>query len=193
MLRELMNGSFCTREQVESALQTACISVVPLVKADKGPRLSSLKPMLSFDRGLGADLNNQRTIPRDPDVFWAVLNSPFSRFAEAMRSIKLAIDLNSGQAPTRSSASPRRFLMKESRRLQLVVALLMAQAGARVILVDCDLRNPSLSRRLAPNADHGILDVIVRKDDFGGCGMDGSIYQPNVLARRDENSRRSFQ
>jgi succinoglycan biosynthesis transport protein ExoP len=36
----------------------------------------------------------------------------------------------------------------------------MAQAGERVILVDCDLRNPSLSHTLAPNADHGILDVI---------------------------------
>ena len=30
------------------------------------------------------------------DVFWAVINSPFSRFAEAIRSIKLAIDLNNG-------------------------------------------------------------------------------------------------
>ena len=35
----------------------------------------------------------------------------------------------------------------------------MAQTGTRVILVDCDLRNPSLSRKLAPNVDHGILDV----------------------------------
>src|SRR5262249_1937704 len=31
MLRDLMIGSFCSRAQVESALQTACISVVPLV------------------------------------------------------------------------------------------------------------------------------------------------------------------
>ena len=38
--RELMNGSFFTREQVESAVQTACISVVPLVKSDS-PTLSS--------------------------------------------------------------------------------------------------------------------------------------------------------
>ena len=36
-LRELMNGSFCTKAQVERALQTACISIVPSV--EKAARL----------------------------------------------------------------------------------------------------------------------------------------------------------
>jgi polysaccharide biosynthesis transport protein len=32
--------------------------------------------------------------------------------------------------------------------------------GAKAILVDCDLRNPQLSSRLAPNAEFGLLNVI---------------------------------
>ena len=40
------------------------------------------------------------------------------------------------------------------------MAALIAQGGARVILVDCDLRNPSLSRALAPEAEVGFLDVV---------------------------------
>ena len=36
----------------------------------------------------------------------------------------------------------------------------MAQTGARTLLIDCDLRNPSLSRLLAPNAKIGVLEVI---------------------------------
>ena len=43
------------------------------------------------------------------------------------------------------------------------MAMLAARGGARVILVDCDLRNPSLSRLLAPNATVGFLDVAVGK------------------------------
>jgi succinoglycan biosynthesis transport protein ExoP len=39
------------------------------------------------------------------------------------------------------------------------LAQLMAQGGSRVILLDCDLRNPSLSSALAPDATLGILDV----------------------------------
>ena len=40
------------------------------------------------------------------------------------------------------------------------LAQLTAQMGRRVIVVDCDLRNPTLSRCLAPSATIGIVDVI---------------------------------
>jgi polysaccharide biosynthesis transport protein len=162
ILRELMNGSFYTTEQVERALQTPCIAIVPSLKSDKGSNLmGNAKPMLSFDRGLGTDLNNQKTISRDPDICWAVLNAPFSRFAEEIRSIKLAVQQNNGAANSWKVIGFTSSLPQEGKStIATSLALLMAQAGARVILVDCDLRNPSLSRKLAPNADHGILDVI---------------------------------
>jgi polysaccharide biosynthesis transport protein len=164
LLRELMDGSFYTSEQVESALQTPCIAVVPSLKSDNsynGPTLmGNPKPMLPFDRGLGAGLNSQRIISRDRDICWAVLNAPFSRFAEAIRSIKLAVDLNGGAVNCKRVIGFTSSLPREGKStIAASLALLLAQAGARVILVDCDLRNPSLSRRLAPNADHGILEV----------------------------------
>ena len=81
---------------------------------------------------------------------------------EALRSIKLAIDQNSGAVSSGRVIGFTSSLPNEGKStIAASVALLMAQAGARVILVDCDLRNPSLSRKLAPNADYGILDVIV--------------------------------
>jgi polysaccharide biosynthesis transport protein len=163
-LRELMDGSFYTSEQVESALQTPCIAVVPSLKSDNsynGPTLmGNPKPMLPFDRGLGAGLNSQRIISRDRDICWAVLNAPSSRFAEAIRSIKLAVDLNGDAVNCKRVIGFTSSLPREGKStIAASLALLLAQAGARVILVDCDLRNPSLSRRLAPNADHGILEV----------------------------------
>lgn len=39
----------------------------------------------------------------------------------------------------------------------------MSQVGARTILIDCDLRNPSLTRALAPSAQIGMLEVITEK------------------------------
>jgi succinoglycan biosynthesis transport protein ExoP len=41
-----------------------------------------------------------------------------------------------------------------------------------VILVDCDLRNPALSRKLAPKVDHGVLDVVV-----GGVPLEDAIWR----------------
>ena len=36
----------------------------------------------------------------------------------------------------------------------------MAQTGAKSLLVDCDLRNPTLSRSLSPGAASGLLEVV---------------------------------
>ena len=43
------------------------------------------------------------------------------------------------------------------------LALSIAQVGGRAILVDCDLRNPSLSRAITPNTNAGILEVLSGK------------------------------
>jgi len=43
------------------------------------------------------------------------------------------------------------------------LALSIAFGQSRVILVDCDLRNPSLSRNLTPNTNVGLFDVLSGK------------------------------
>ena len=43
------------------------------------------------------------------------------------------------------------------------LAAQLARHGARVILVDCDLRSPALTRAIAPNANVGIFEVVGRK------------------------------
>ena len=45
-------------------------------------------------------------------------------------------------------------------------AHLLAHAGRRTILIDSDLRNPSLSRRLVPDATVGLVQVIAGKTEL---------------------------
>ena len=42
----------------------------------------------------------------------------------------------------------------------------MHPGGARVILIDCDLRRPSLSQKLAPKATKGLIDVLTGSSDI---------------------------
>jgi len=42
----------------------------------------------------------------------------------------------------------------------LAVGQLIARNGASVIVVDCDLRNPSLTRSVAPDATSGIVELV---------------------------------
>ena len=104
-----------------------------------------------------------KVIARSDDVFWTAVDAPFSRFAEAMRSIKLAADLrgvtNSNKVIGLTSSLPN----EGKSTVAAALAQQMAQVNARTILVDCDLRNPSTTRMLTPRAESGILEVIAGK------------------------------
>jgi capsular exopolysaccharide synthesis family protein len=82
-----------------------------------------------------------------------------SVFAESIRSIKLATHL-SGTEPNKVIGFTSAVPHEGKSTIAAAVSQLAAQAGGRTIIVDCDLRIPSLSRRLAPSATIGIVDVI---------------------------------
>jgi succinoglycan biosynthesis transport protein ExoP len=151
LLRDLMDRVFRTSAQIQSLLQIPCIATVPLLKKSASTQLR---------RGqLPTKTSGSRAVARDASVFWRVVDSPLSLFAESIRSIKLATHCygtGSNRVIGFTSALPN----EGKSTIAAAVAQLTAQGGGRVIIVDCDLRIPSLSRRLAPDAKVGIEDVI---------------------------------
>jgi polysaccharide biosynthesis transport protein len=96
-----------------------------------------------------------------PGVFSAITESPLSAFTEAIRSIKMAVDLSSTTAGAGQIIGFTSSVPNEGKSsIASAVARLTAQTGAKTLLVDCDIRNPSLSRLLAPNAGCGLLEVL---------------------------------
>jgi len=147
LLRDLMDRVFRTSSQVQLLLQVPCIAMVPL-----------LKTSVSRRRQRADNTPDKRIIARDASMFWEVVDSPMSLFAESIRSIKLATHYGAGpnQVIGLTSSLPN----EGKSTIAAAFAQLAARAGGRVIIVDCDLRVPSLSRRLAPGATAGIVDVI---------------------------------
>ncbi len=106
-----------------------------------------------------------RTIERSSDdvAIWAGIESPFSRYAEAIRSIKLAADLNGIDKTNRVIGFTSALPNEGKSSVAASLALLTSQVNVKTILIDCDLRNPSISRIFAPKAKIGLLDVISGK------------------------------
>lgn len=155
ILRASLDRAFRTPGQVETALRTNCLALVPVLKPAK-------------QRGSRPNAKS-RTIMRNTSVIWEVVDRPLSRFAEAMRSIKSAADLSGRSIKILGFTSS---LPNEGKStIGAAFALLAAQTGARTVLVDCDLRNPALSTMLAPNAEHGVLDVI-----SGERGLEDALW-----------------
>jgi succinoglycan biosynthesis transport protein ExoP len=159
--RDLLDRVFRTAKQVETLLQTDCIALVPAVKetsqndkvAEAGRELEIVKSQKS------ADLRAQ-TIAFAPGVLSTIVESPFSAFAEAIRSIKVAIDLSPSAKGAKIIGFTSSVPNEGKSSTAVAVARLAAQTGARTLLVDCDLKNPSLSRLLSPKAPCGLLEVL---------------------------------
>jgi exopolysaccharide transport family protein len=148
LLRDLMRRVFRTRIQVQSVLQMPCIAMVPLVKT------SGLKGRKRLSK-----VSEERTLVYDASLFWRVVDAPFSTFAESIRSINLASQFYL-KRPNGVIGFTSALPNEGKSTIAAAVAQLTAKAGFRVIIVDCDLRSPTLSSRLAPSATVGIADVV---------------------------------
>src|SRR3984885_332558 len=104
-----------------------------------------------------------RILTHDDNVLWGPVDAPFSRFAESLRVLKVAIDLSELVRSNKVIGFTSSLPNEGKSTLAAAAALLIAQTGARTILVDCDLRNPSLTHTLAPSAQAGLVEVISDK------------------------------
>jgi len=166
-LRELLDRGFRTREQVKSVLNTECLALIPRVGESPGtPRLSyrgviemARRPKALFAPNAASDSPKGGRRGRS-QMLWSAVNAPNSAYADAIRSIKLSLDSEpdsgchviglTSYMPTEGKST-----------IAAGVASQMAASGRRVLLIDGDVRNPSLSRSLFPDAKFGLLDVAV--------------------------------
>lgn len=166
-LREYSDSAFRTSAQVENALGTTCLGILPALALSVKRRPGGLpRP-------------EQRQISTTDVINSYVVDSPFSPFTETLRSLKVNVDLS----PDRSSNTVLGFtstLPGEGKStISSNFAELIAHSGSRCLLIDADLRNPTLSRSLAPQGGPGLVEfaagqaslteVILRDERTGLC------------------------
>jgi succinoglycan biosynthesis transport protein ExoP len=150
--RDSLESSFRTPRQIASALQTTCLAGIPRVKNRVHAKSSSTQSKRACQQ-------EPRVLQHGTSLCWYVANFPTSRLSEAVRAIKFAVDLRVAEK-SKIIGFTSTLPSEGKSTVSANIAVLMAKTGARVILVDCDLRNPTISRVLTPNAKQGFVDVI---------------------------------
>jgi succinoglycan biosynthesis transport protein ExoP len=152
-LRDFVDRGFRTSSQIESMLGLACIALTPLQRKTKNGTENERPPSIA------------RASPGliSLGIASSIVEQPFSRFAEAIRTMKHAADLNGIVATNKVVGITSTVPDEGKSTIAAALALSIAQVGGRAILVDCDLRNPSLSRAITPNTNAGILEVLSGK------------------------------
>ena len=204
LLRDRFDSTLRTSEDLEEIIQARCLGVVPLLGSDlppvrKGTRLPARqalqRKMQETHRTLQLTLDRLVTLvsgnaddqgaQSSPDNLSFVVRTPFSHFAETMRSIKLAAQAASVEARiiAITSALPQEGKTTTAANL----AHHLASTKHTVLLVDADLRNRSLSRQLAPNVKLGLLEVLSKntplKNAQRGSSASTLKFLPVVLPK----------
>lgn len=164
-LRELLDRGFRTREQVKSVLNTECLALIPRVGQNPDAPLLSYRGVIQMARGPkalpapAASSASPKNVHRGrAQMLWNAVDAPNSSYADAIRSIKLSLESDPDTGCQVIGLTS--YLPSEGKStIAAGVASQMAASGRRVMLIDCDVRNPSLSRALFPDAKLGLLDV----------------------------------
>ena len=156
LLRDIWDQVFRTSDQVASILHTDCIAMLPKVVEGQ---VTSRSRQPRTDYGSLA----HRIIKRDQSLFWAVIDSPLSRFAESIRAIKIAADLHRSVKGSKVLAFTASLPNEGKSTAAMALAQSIASVGGRVLLLDADLRNPGLTRKLIPEAKVGLLEVLANE------------------------------
>jgi succinoglycan biosynthesis transport protein ExoP len=102
-----------------------------------------------------------RVLARDLGVFQHVVRAPLSRFAETLRSVKLAIDFAQSDSGMRVIGVVSSMPGEGKSTAVMNIAELIASSGSSVLVIDADLRSPTLTREITPNASAGLFEFLV--------------------------------
>lgn len=166
MFREFRDRFFRTGEQVRDVLGLEFLGNTPLI-----PNKPVTEAPESGHPGL--------TLPTS--VARYAVDHPLSSFAETLRSTRLAIDLGiSAKSGARIVGVVSALPSEGKSTISINLAQLLAGQGARVLLLDADIRNPGATRAMARHASEGLLEVL----------LEGRSVQDVLL--RDEKTKLAF-
>jgi succinoglycan biosynthesis transport protein ExoP len=173
--REAFDRGLRTSQRVKEELGATCIAVVP--KLGRSVESSSVKSKSNSDKPKSQECKSHKIIGnKGRKNLRAAVAEPLSPFAEAFRSIKVVADLHVDKVIGVTST-----LSHEGKStIASNFAQILTHGGKKVILVDADLRNPTLSRELSLDARTGLVDV-----------LSGSVALDEVMLR-DESTGLMF-
>ncbi|WP_289034206.1 polysaccharide biosynthesis tyrosine autokinase [uncultured Roseibium sp.] len=156
-LREFRDRGVRTGEQVRERLGLEFLGILPILPH---------KPVKA-SKNLDGDKDKSRRFVQPSDtVMRQSLDAPLSGFAETLRSAKIAADLMLGDKQSKILGTVSIFPGEGKSTVSKNFASLLANLGAKTLLIDCDLRNPGLTRGIANQAESGLLEVLLEEQDL---------------------------
>lgn len=134
VIAEMLDAGLATAEDVERRLDVTYLGAIPLLSSVAGLRAGN---------------------PVDH-----VVEKPLSAFSESLRNLRASIQYARPGEPVRVVAITSALPGEGKTTTSICLARASALQGAKVIVVDCDLRRRSVNRFLKADAKAGLLEVL---------------------------------
>jgi capsular exopolysaccharide synthesis family protein len=143
----------------------------------------TLKRPEDIEKLLGIAVLGAVPLLKAPQTPKSALADARSAFAESYRSLRTALQFSTDRGSPRSLLVTSAMPSEGKSTTALVLGQFYAQLGKRVLIVDCDLRNPSLHRALGVDNSEGLSNYLAGSlkptDLIRPTEMDGLMYLPS--------------
>jgi succinoglycan biosynthesis transport protein ExoP len=158
---EMLDNTVKNQEQAETILSVPVLGMIPMMGDKFGNK--KLAPEEQRERDLGVFRDSGSTV------------------AEACRSIRSNLLFISPERPLRSLVVTSPGPQEGKTTAAIALAITMAQAGGRVLLIDTDLRRPRIHRAFGLSNDRGVSSAIVGERTLDQAIMRTEIPNLDVL------------
>jgi capsular exopolysaccharide synthesis family protein len=155
LLRDLRDRTFRTSDDIERKLKSEFIGMIPTWEA----RPNTAIPERSVT--VGSDGSGYQRVQRSKSIFWAVALSPVSHFSEGIARVKFSVFREVGMKDDGVIGFASVLPNEGASTIAAGVAQSIAKSGRSVILVDCDLRHPTLTKEFASHARCGLQEILL--------------------------------
>jgi succinoglycan biosynthesis transport protein ExoP len=185
-VKELLDSRVRTEEAVEQVTGSLCLGLVPRLRVDR-PRLPRRR---RWGRSAGINKTGEedsRGIPPERTApLIRLLDDKSSLLAHALRAVRLNIHIYNGDRNTSGQCVvfSSTFSGEGKSTLAALQALFIARTGARVLLIDADVTNPTLTRMFTPDAQRGLVELVNARS---GTAADGSRRNSSALRKVEQS------
>ena len=147
-------------EMIEQSLNTPLMAVIPSAGLSGWRRKSELSTLKPSKR-----LTDGASIIVPPDVAAVAPDASNTAFSESLRNLRTALLLSRSEAPPKVIlvTSPAEGEGKTTISMHLAASLVRNQS--RVLLVEADMRRPTMSNRLSISQDRGLSNLLSGDED----------------------------
>lgn len=163
-LADYLDRRIKTPEQAEDSSGVPTLAALPLIGARElaGRARRGQQDLHRYDPSAAGLL--PPTL--QPPLMRYAIEEPDSYFAEAIRSVRLAVQRTVQDRSTQTIVVTSALDGEGKTTVAVNLALSFAALGMRTLLVDCDLRNPELTRSLSPRAESGLIEIATGQRSF---------------------------